>query len=565
MDDSYTSGNHDLAEFEHALLTQEKTSIRLIKISQDLSKDHLIQCRVIHATLPPPFIPSDEDLDEASLVELEDERYEALPSYSCVSYTWGDPLERYAIRLNDKLFYVRSNLWEFLSMATSQLYDTFLWIDALCIDQNNTTERNHQVQQMGNIFTKAKTVLAWLGHDLRLATVLHTVSMVDQGRAMATYTQHNEGAVASSKSQARSRYRDPIASSYTPFSDASGTAPTFATEDERFNIFQDSTGKVEKLLENITEHEYWSRAWVTQEVLLAQRTVLVAGGVTCDLFRLAIRFRAAVPYFRENAFENIVDILIRRKTSRYDNVGLESWGVINLLHRFRNKKCAIRRDRIYSLLALSKEGKNLTVDYDIPEEHLMRQVLSLRNSSMCFCSTAVVSHALSPWEFAPDGTTEEERMFVETHMYACPLSSAVCPFCSNWVPFSWTRKKGLLFCLGSACPDTQGHLFWEQSTSTEETHTDDQGSAQISASIFAQSRQNNKSQLLCIEGAGIEIKQSDWKHVYLLRFTFRSLVEILQEELTTTETGLNACKHLWPNASSSAATGDGRLRFCDAE
>jgi hypothetical protein len=38
-----------------------------------------------------------------------------------------------------------------------------LWVDALCINQEDTTERNHQVMQMGAIYEKAKRVVVWLG------------------------------------------------------------------------------------------------------------------------------------------------------------------------------------------------------------------------------------------------------------------------------------------------------------------------------------------------------------------------------------------------------------------
>jgi hypothetical protein len=44
---------------------------------------------------------------------------------------------------------------------------TPLWIDALCIDQSNTRERNHQVQLMGRIYAQATCVIAWLGIDAK--------------------------------------------------------------------------------------------------------------------------------------------------------------------------------------------------------------------------------------------------------------------------------------------------------------------------------------------------------------------------------------------------------------
>jgi hypothetical protein len=39
----------------------------------------------------------------------------------------------------------------------------FLWIDAICIDQNNLAERGHQVERMGRIYDCATEVLIWLG------------------------------------------------------------------------------------------------------------------------------------------------------------------------------------------------------------------------------------------------------------------------------------------------------------------------------------------------------------------------------------------------------------------
>jgi hypothetical protein len=47
-----------------------------------------------------------------------------------------------------------------------ELRSHWLWIDALCIDQANTHERQHQVQQMGQIYAKAKEVVVWLGKSV---------------------------------------------------------------------------------------------------------------------------------------------------------------------------------------------------------------------------------------------------------------------------------------------------------------------------------------------------------------------------------------------------------------
>jgi len=38
-----------------------------------------------------------------------------------------------------------------------------MWVDAICINQVDGSEKSRQVQQMGRIFSGAAMVLAWLG------------------------------------------------------------------------------------------------------------------------------------------------------------------------------------------------------------------------------------------------------------------------------------------------------------------------------------------------------------------------------------------------------------------
>lgn len=55
------------------------------------------------------------------------------------------------------------NLWLDLQCLKSLTEKQTFWIDAICIDQNNTIERNHQVELMGQIYRNASRVRVWLG------------------------------------------------------------------------------------------------------------------------------------------------------------------------------------------------------------------------------------------------------------------------------------------------------------------------------------------------------------------------------------------------------------------
>ena len=88
-----------------------------------------------------------------------------LPEYTALSYTWGSKDANYVIILEGSRRSVRKNLWRFLHQAKElkSEFTGWLWIDALCINQNNTTERSQQVSVMPQIYSSAKEVLVWLG------------------------------------------------------------------------------------------------------------------------------------------------------------------------------------------------------------------------------------------------------------------------------------------------------------------------------------------------------------------------------------------------------------------
>ncbi|KAH7400510.1 heterokaryon incompatibility protein-domain-containing protein, partial [Phaeosphaeria sp. MPI-PUGE-AT-0046c] len=130
--------------FEHVPLDLHKRSIRLIKILPQRSEDGIIECRM-------------------HLSSLKTE-------YTCLSYVWGEPGAGGWILIDGKRVFVRMNLLNFLNHARPKFQSRYIWIDALCIDQTNIRERQHQVQQMGQIFTAAQEVVSWMGLDEHIAT-----------------------------------------------------------------------------------------------------------------------------------------------------------------------------------------------------------------------------------------------------------------------------------------------------------------------------------------------------------------------------------------------------------
>lgn len=88
--------------------------------------------------------------------------------YSALSYVWGEASGQFPISLNGQAFLVTSNLKSALrQFRYRNLFPvgtcSYLWIDALCIDQKNDREKDAQVRRMQLIYQSAYKVVVWLG------------------------------------------------------------------------------------------------------------------------------------------------------------------------------------------------------------------------------------------------------------------------------------------------------------------------------------------------------------------------------------------------------------------
>lgn len=92
------------------------------------------------------------------------------PPYVALSYAWREPStkdgeapRKDAVVVDDRDALVTTNLA--LALRTLRIETEYLWVDALCIDQSNTSERSSQVAIMRKIYERAKKVIVWLGTE----------------------------------------------------------------------------------------------------------------------------------------------------------------------------------------------------------------------------------------------------------------------------------------------------------------------------------------------------------------------------------------------------------------
>ncbi|KAH7406566.1 heterokaryon incompatibility protein-domain-containing protein, partial [Phaeosphaeria sp. MPI-PUGE-AT-0046c] len=258
---------------------------------------------------------------------------------------WGAPDPSSPILVNGQLFSVRQNLLDFLDMARqNQAAATTYWIDALCIDQGNILERNHQVAQMGDIYSRATCVYAWLG------ATTNDQDMIPALRVL----------------------RDPEIAS-----------------PQQWGLVSAAKRDLE---DYICRNPYWERAWIVQEIFLARNVLVWLDTTTIpfeylhwavDYFYLSWK---GLPFTRFNLSNRDIpdpkNLISKFEVAKqmYHGASLPA-----LLGRFSGMKCEHARDHVFSLLSLCNEGHQFPVDYGSSDRTFFIETLKHCCASSCLC------------------------------------------------------------------------------------------------------------------------------------------------------------------------------------
>ncbi|EWG50047.1 hypothetical protein FVEG_09379 [Fusarium verticillioides 7600] len=119
------------------------TSFRLLQILSDGGQD-ILRCRMF-------------DTDLAA---------QDPPRYIALSYTWHEeslPKTFRPVLINNQYLNVSLNLWNFLQNYRETVGERIIWIDQICINQDDTDECIQQIGQMCEIYQSASMDLFWIG------------------------------------------------------------------------------------------------------------------------------------------------------------------------------------------------------------------------------------------------------------------------------------------------------------------------------------------------------------------------------------------------------------------
>lgn len=173
-----------------------------------------------------------------------------IPEFEAISYVWGNPKRNHIVYCEGFTMYVTSNLRDVLHRVRLSIEPRTLWVDSICICQEDREEQGQQVSLMGHIYSKAKRTLICVGsdkedHGERAASLLTDVNVMIERKIQETD---------------RSPGSFPSPEANEPF-----------LSDTRWQSIQ-----------ALLNRPWFSRLWVVQEAALASDARLIWGKVEID-------------------------------------------------------------------------------------------------------------------------------------------------------------------------------------------------------------------------------------------------------------------------------------------
>lgn len=258
----------------------------------------------------------------------------SIVEYEALSYCWGSTAPHHTAIVNGEEVKITDELDSALLQLRAEQKNTGsmnrIWVDAICIDQDNVHEKSDQINIMRTIYASASSVRAWLG-------------TADEHTAISFEV-------------------------FAQFAEADGTPNGSSTRDK----LRYTPGTRTIALTATLDRPYFERVWIVQELVVARSALLQCGShqIDFDAFQLAVRRMTGSGSY---AFTQRVASLAylgdwRDAFRRGDQTELG----LRLLIDSRDRKATDLRDKLYSLWGIVSDeiAQAIVVNYDKSTEEV---------------------------------------------------------------------------------------------------------------------------------------------------------------------------------------------------
>ncbi|KAI8931033.1 hypothetical protein NX059_012044 [Plenodomus lindquistii] len=259
------------------------------------------------------------------------------PKYEALSYEWGNPEKKHKVLLKTDSGQLRSiEVTQSLYTALRDLRhwsvwsgDRIIWADALCINQDDIEERQKQVAMMGDVYRNASRSITYIGPACE-----NTASGIETMKKLVDAFDSD------------------------------------APREELNTLVGDTADAIKDLL----TRGWAGRSWCVQEFILNRNLVILCGSfeVPSEIFYSLLSFllipSSAVPdnlvWIGNNEARTLAASTFNLCFLRAKFYNDSDFFFFNLLLFTWPTRASDPRDKIYSLLGLASDAKNLNIDVD---------------------------------------------------------------------------------------------------------------------------------------------------------------------------------------------------------
>lgn len=272
---------------------------------------------------------------------------ENIPNYEALSYVWGsteNPVTAYVLGETLSTIQIGTSLAVALGQLRCTEKPRTLWVDSICINQSDISERSHEIGRMRNIFSFADRTIIWLGEE------------ADDSTSALSTIEHFAGQI---------EYIGGGLVAYAP--------ETKLLEWRHSNFHLPYDTKTWSSIRALFQRSWFSRVWVLQEALLGDQRSSVQCGNT------------SIPF---TALRKAMLVLGRKVTTPSDirsQLLSYSPGVLpdsmrdlpELLRWAKHRNCSDPRDKIYGVLGLVSRviAEGITCDYSITVSEVFKSAV----------------------------------------------------------------------------------------------------------------------------------------------------------------------------------------------
>ncbi|KAJ5062328.1 heterokaryon incompatibility protein-domain-containing protein [Bipolaris maydis] len=268
-------------------------------------------------------------------------------AFDALSYVWGYASVKEQIKMDGEIIEVTCNLEAALRRIRNTEKAKLLWVDALCINQQDTKEKNIQVMRMKDIYTMCARVLVWLG-DVILDGPGNDNNEVDAAINAIAFLKKAHRIVRGKDTVGKQGYedfpQDPILVNIHTDQSSIGL-PTVDSPEWNY-------------LSKFLNRPWFSRVWIIQEASGVDHTLLMVGkdarlgwGQLSQVLSWLVSHNCLSKIPGLSASHNFTMIELCRR--------IKYVPLADRLDRISSFNSTLPHDKIYAVLGLSAEGLTL--------------------------------------------------------------------------------------------------------------------------------------------------------------------------------------------------------------